>query len=48
VGLVRAQDPPQMGLVPGERAVQELAALRVSPGVRAFYDAQRALQLVRS
>jgi hypothetical protein len=25
VDLVRTQDPPQMGLVPDERAVQELA-----------------------
>jgi hypothetical protein len=30
VGLVLAQDPPQMGLVPDESAAQELAAASVS------------------
>jgi hypothetical protein len=36
VDLVRAQDPPQMGLVPDEGAVQELAAASADP---AFGDA---------
>ena len=31
VDLVRAQDPPQMGLVPDEGAVQELAAALPDP-----------------
>src|ERR1022692_1661740 len=31
VGLVLAQDPPQMGLVPDESAVQELAAASPDP-----------------
>jgi len=31
VGLVLAQDPPQMGLVPDEGAVQELAAASSDP-----------------
>ena len=31
VGLVRVQDPPQMGLVPDEGAVQELAAASADP-----------------
>jgi hypothetical protein len=33
VGLVFAQDPPQMGLVPYERAVQELAAASPDPAL---------------
>jgi hypothetical protein len=32
-GLVLAQDPPQMGLVPDEHAVRELAAASASPAV---------------
>ena len=31
VDLVRVQDPPQMGLVPDERAVQELASASSDP-----------------
>ena len=42
VGLVLAQDPPQMGLVPDEGAVQELAAASADP---AFDDRVHARRL---
>ena len=42
VDLVRTQDPPQMGLVPDERAVQELAPASADP---AFGDRVHAGRL---
>src|SRR5208282_702157 len=42
MGLVRAQEPPQMGLVPDEGAIQELAPASPDP---AFHDRVHARRL---
>jgi hypothetical protein len=46
VDLVRAQDPPQMGLVPDDRAVQELGTASADPAFSAiaFTGGVRTLQ----
>jgi hypothetical protein len=41
VDLVRVQDPPQMVLVPGECAVQELAAASADPAFDGRVHARR-------
>jgi hypothetical protein len=46
VGLVLAQDPPQMGLVPDESAVQELAAASPDPAFGDRVGPRRRLRLM--
>ena len=48
VDLVRAQDPPEMGLVPDEGPVQELAAASADPAFGDGVAPHRQLHLIRS
>jgi hypothetical protein len=48
VGLVLAQEPPQMGLVPDEGPVEELATASADPAFGYRVTPHRQLHLIRS